>query len=1462
MKYSLNMTLYLCYYLRLNDKKNRKQLAEQLKKFYKGSNFLRMPEIEIRKLTEEMNVEKGKGIALNRALRENLFTCFTCIDNKVPLIIIGKPGTGKSLSFQILYNTLKGEYSESEMFRKKGKLYRYYYQGSETSTAKGIKQVFKKASNAQMKNKDRNFITLVFFDEMGLAERSSNNPLKVIHYLLEKDSNNSVPFLGISNWRLDAAKINRALSLSITDYDIQDLEETAISIAQALDNELSNNYQDFFEILARTYYEYIKFNENSIQENKNFHGNRDFYNLIKIAMRELIQKRNELPNNERKLLTEIALLSLNRNFGGLENSNENIKKMFIKLYGHKFDNTVNFDQNYSILDAINKNILDSNSRYLMLISEGNDGSDIIKYLLNSLNKRFIELVGSKYKTDIKSGRYSEEILNKIKYIMETDNVLILRDLDMIYASLYDLFNQNFTIMGDKKFARIAFEYAKISSEVNKDFHVIVIVNKNKIKQLKLDPPFLNRFEKHIITFNMLLEEKDIEIAKKITQYIELISSFNNNAKLKIDLEKLLINCKQHNIEGLIFKIINDKKKNQKEWIYINGPEYEDIIMKEVFKKIVPTFCQDIIASMMTSKIDQKYNKIKDIILDIYKSTNSIYGNFDSFFTNIESRRNIIYTFSKSTENLFEEEKDIIKNKFGSFDKHSTIIEMIDTPKSENDLIYLLKSFNNSKNKRLLIFKVTENNTNKINSVNYVINNFEKEYPQLREKLILFVVHKQRISKGQKDGKIKKTVIPDLISFLNDDYYQIFIDNLQGKENSDILILLQKKNEDLAKEYIDKSHFVENKIFTILNYMKYTILFETKTLNMKNLTKQISENIITNKTIKELILNNLKRQGKTIKGIINEVFITDIIEVNDVDFFEVINSKLSSYFCSYLLNIIFYSLKENILNQILFNPILDSIMNDEYIYILINNIFDRTKFNFTPKLKMNVNANKITIYNGLEIPKSKNFLEIIIKYVDEEIASKYLENENHLRTKIIKQEKEQSTLQEFNKKIDRYEENVKVEMNKQEFFKVIFNSKELLKKMILHDYLKYFIIKYIEKKEVDYKTNEALFSFLQLIIKLKLSQKNNRYYEFEYTIEEFIKIIIFLQGYKEEIKSIFDIFIYVQKYCSNIEEYMENILDDEVIEYEISDRNKRYTKKINIGLFNLIESLIRAILVYSIELIKNDKVKFYEYFYYLTTVEANLQKINKKYYLFSKEIYNLRYIIKIEENYKSNHEQFENNYENIMNNLLQQSVYLYKSNNNNLYNTILDLIKIFDETFKNKNDEYVNLLFFIFRQQYKNIYDEEIKIKLIENFLKNKLLIKKSKIFLSETLKDLKPEVFNEKSKKEENSEESLIKNFMNLDSKKNAKYKNLINIINNINSPEFNEILLYFLENQCQSYFLTILNKYNNKYSEKCCEKLLLKVSLNYFKKAVQYLYENKNKNDNNLLKLYAIAYIKTYSYF
>ena len=186
---------------------------------------------------------------------------------------------------------------------------------------------------------------------MGLAERSSNNPLKVIHYLLEKDTEDSVPFLGISNWRLDAAKINRALNLSITDYDFEDLKDTALAIASALDTNLANKYDDFFYALAGTYLDYITFRQNGIKENKDFHGNRDFYNLIKTAMRELMTKKEELAKNSKKILTEIGIQALNRNFGGLEEPDK-ILELFKKRYKNKFDNSVNLNKSFSVFVVI------------------------------------------------------------------------------------------------------------------------------------------------------------------------------------------------------------------------------------------------------------------------------------------------------------------------------------------------------------------------------------------------------------------------------------------------------------------------------------------------------------------------------------------------------------------------------------------------------------------------------------------------------------------------------------------------------------------------------------------------------------------------------------------------------------------------------------------------------------------------------------------------------------------------------------------------------------------------------------------------------------------------------------------------------------------------------------------------------------------------------------------------------
>lgn len=51
---------------------------------------------------------------------------------------------------------------------------------------------------------------MIYLEEIGLAEISPHNPLKVLHQTLE---NPDIAIACISNWPLDQSKMNRMLSI-------------------------------------------------------------------------------------------------------------------------------------------------------------------------------------------------------------------------------------------------------------------------------------------------------------------------------------------------------------------------------------------------------------------------------------------------------------------------------------------------------------------------------------------------------------------------------------------------------------------------------------------------------------------------------------------------------------------------------------------------------------------------------------------------------------------------------------------------------------------------------------------------------------------------------------------------------------------------------------------------------------------------------------------------------------------------------------------------------------------------------------------------------------------------------------------------------------------------------------------------------------------------------------------------
>jgi energy-coupling factor transporter ATP-binding protein EcfA2 len=242
-KYSINLSIYLCYFIRISDKKQRNEFISIMNEIF--GNFLEIPNYFTDKIIECIEIEQG--IAKNRALLENIFTLFVCINNKIPVFICGKPGCSKSLSIQLIYKSMQGKSSKNKLFKKFPGIYMNSYQGSKTSDSKGVLNIFNKARKI-LKNIE-NIISMIYFDEMGLAEISKNNPLKVIHSQLEYDDNeDKVAFVGVSNWTLDASKMNRGIFLAIPEPDKQDLIDTAKTIAISYSKKLEN-----FEIFKPLY---------------------------------------------------------------------------------------------------------------------------------------------------------------------------------------------------------------------------------------------------------------------------------------------------------------------------------------------------------------------------------------------------------------------------------------------------------------------------------------------------------------------------------------------------------------------------------------------------------------------------------------------------------------------------------------------------------------------------------------------------------------------------------------------------------------------------------------------------------------------------------------------------------------------------------------------------------------------------------------------------------------------------------------------------------------------------------------------------------------------------------------------------------------------------------------------------------------------------------------------------------
>ncbi|KAK3585575.1 hypothetical protein CHS0354_036762 [Potamilus streckersoni] len=518
---SLVLALGVCYHACL---KNRAEYRRHVAHFFRAPcNLPHGPdqieqEISICQDVFLENVQLEKNIARNTALKENVFMMVTSIELRIPLFLVGKPGSSKSLAKTIVADAMQGNAAHKDLFKEFKQVQMVSFQCSPLSTPDGIMGTFRQCAQFQ-KDKDLDrFVSVVVLDEVGLAEDSPRMPLKTLHPLLEDGCQGDeepqkykkVAFVGISNWALDPAKMNRGILVQREVPDLEELMNTAEGICGS--RTLVYRYvKPFIEPLARSYLDL--FGEASVKL-REFFGLRDFYSLMKMIY-SFVEQTNKPP-------TWYQLLhSIRRNFGGLDAIKpvDTFAKRLTMVDRDAERREGDPDcKTASLIEAclFDINNTQSESRYLLLLTENYGALTILQQLIPTNN--IITIFGSSFPSDQEYTQVCRNI-NRIKVCMETGNTVVLLNLENLYESLYDALNQYYVNFGGERYVDLGLGTHRVKCRVHKKFRLIVVAEKDVVYK-KFPIPLINRLEKHFLTVNTILTREQSHLAEELEKWVE------------------------------------------------------------------------------------------------------------------------------------------------------------------------------------------------------------------------------------------------------------------------------------------------------------------------------------------------------------------------------------------------------------------------------------------------------------------------------------------------------------------------------------------------------------------------------------------------------------------------------------------------------------------------------------------------------------------------------------------------------------------------------------------------------------------------------------------------------------------------------------------------------------------------------------------------------------------------------
>lgn len=506
--WSLVMAIGVCYHACLEDKdKYRQEISDHLPPSYDSGKV--QQEIAVMQDLLLSGVPMGDTIARNGALKENVFMMVLCIELRIPLFLVGKPGSSKSLSKTLVADAMKGQAAHSDLYKKLKQIHLVSFQCSPHSTPEGIINTFKQCGRFQEGKNLNEYISVVVLDEIGLAEDSPKMPLKTLHPLLEEGCIDDEPlphkkvgFIGISNWALDPAKMNRGIFVSRGDPDERELIKSAKGICSS-DAVVLEKVRDVFKPFAKAYLNICH------EQGKGFFGLRDFYSLIKMlfAVAKVTQQ---------KPTPEETIKAVLRNFSGRDDVDA------VSLFTERLQISPNLE-NINAIEFVRENIQsigqEEECRYLLVLTKNFAALQILQQTFFSERNQPEIIFGSSFPKDQEYTQICRNI-NRVKICMETGQTVVLLNLQNLYESLYDALNQYYVYLGGQKYVDLGLGTHRVKCRVHNDFRLIVIEEK-EIVYRQFPIPLINRLEKHYLDIHTVLTADQKRMVVELERWVKL-----------------------------------------------------------------------------------------------------------------------------------------------------------------------------------------------------------------------------------------------------------------------------------------------------------------------------------------------------------------------------------------------------------------------------------------------------------------------------------------------------------------------------------------------------------------------------------------------------------------------------------------------------------------------------------------------------------------------------------------------------------------------------------------------------------------------------------------------------------------------------------------------------------------------------------------------------------------------------